>query len=156
MSKILKGICQTLKTKQLRTSIYHPQTDGLVERFNCTLKGMVRDCIQGDPWKWDTMMPPRLFSIRETPQASTRYAPFELVYGHSPRGLLDLVCEEWRREVSDSAQPQAVVEFQERLKKAQEITPRNLGQCQEKQKQHYDARTTEKTTGRRPGVGIAP
>lgn len=48
MSKILKGICHTLKIKQLQTSIYHPQTDGLVERFNRTSKGMIQACIQED------------------------------------------------------------------------------------------------------------
>ncbi|XP_053873204.1 uncharacterized protein LOC128831095, partial [Malaclemys terrapin pileata] len=41
-SRLLKQVCEILGVKQLRTSIYHPQTDGLVERFNRTLKGMLR------------------------------------------------------------------------------------------------------------------
>lgn len=53
MSRILKGVHTTLKLHQLRASIYHLKTDGLVERFYCTLKGVIRACIQGDPRKWE-------------------------------------------------------------------------------------------------------
>lgn len=83
-SKSLQWICSTLKIKQLRTSIYHPQMDGLVERFNRMLKGMIRTCIQGNPRGWDTMIPSLLFLMREVLQASAGYAPFKLLYGHSP------------------------------------------------------------------------
>lgn len=43
MSKVTKELCKLLKIKHLRTSVYHPQTDGLVERFNKTLKGYVEE-----------------------------------------------------------------------------------------------------------------
>lgn len=42
MSRMLKGICETFKIHHLRMSVYHPQTDGLVERFNYTLKAMIK------------------------------------------------------------------------------------------------------------------
>ena len=31
---VLKELLSLLQVKQLRTSVYHPQMDGLVERFN--------------------------------------------------------------------------------------------------------------------------
>jgi len=34
MSRVMKEMCKLLKVSQIRTSVYHPQTDGLVERFN--------------------------------------------------------------------------------------------------------------------------
>ncbi|XP_053092650.1 uncharacterized protein LOC128318789 [Pangasianodon hypophthalmus] len=34
MSKLMTDLCRLLQVKHLRTSVYHPQTDGLVERFN--------------------------------------------------------------------------------------------------------------------------
>lgn len=108
-SKILKGLCNMLKIKQLRTSIYHPQINGLVERFNRTLKEMSCGYIQWDPRRWDVM----LFSIQEAPQASTGYAPFELVYGHSPWGLLDVICEGWESGPEATNFPQAVAHFRE-------------------------------------------
>ncbi|KAL0192088.1 hypothetical protein M9458_010384, partial [Cirrhinus mrigala] len=38
MSRLMADLCRLLRVKQLRTTVYHPQTDGLVERFNQTLK----------------------------------------------------------------------------------------------------------------------
>lgn len=51
MSGVPKGVCKILKIKDLRTSVYHLQMDGLVERFNRTLKGMLQPCIQEDSRK---------------------------------------------------------------------------------------------------------
>ena len=43
MSKLLKEVYHLMGVKPIRTSLYHPQTDGLVERFNQTLKAMLKD-----------------------------------------------------------------------------------------------------------------
>lgn len=82
-----------LKVKQLRTSIFHPQTDGLVERFNKILKQMLKKAIDVDGKNWDQLLPYVLFSVREVPQSSTGFSPFELLYGRRPRGMLDLAKE---------------------------------------------------------------
>ena len=42
MSALLEEMYCLLHIKRIRTTPYHPQTDGLVERFNGTLKGMLR------------------------------------------------------------------------------------------------------------------
>ncbi|KAG6939195.1 hypothetical protein G0U57_002427, partial [Chelydra serpentina] len=41
-SKLMAELCRLLNIRALKTSVYHPQTDGLVERFNGTLKAMLR------------------------------------------------------------------------------------------------------------------
>ncbi|XP_073727643.1 uncharacterized protein [Misgurnus anguillicaudatus] len=98
MSRVMKELCALLKIKQIRTSVYHPQTDGLVERFNKTLKQMLRKTIDTDGKNWDQLLPYLLFSIREVPQASTGFAPFELLYPYKPRGLLDIAKEAWEEQ----------------------------------------------------------
>ncbi|XP_058638128.1 uncharacterized protein LOC131544123 [Onychostoma macrolepis] len=79
MSRLMADLCRLLRVKQVRTTVYHPQTDGLVERFNQTLKQMLWRVAAEDRRDWDQMLPYVLFGIREVPQASTGFTPFELL-----------------------------------------------------------------------------
>ncbi len=49
----------------LRTSPYHPQTDGLVERFNQTLKNMLQKFVADTGCDWDKWLPFVLFAYGE-------------------------------------------------------------------------------------------
>ncbi len=68
MSHTLKELYELLGIKSIRT-VYHPQTDGLVERFNRTLKNMVRKFVKEDAKNWDKWLEPLLFAVREVPQS---------------------------------------------------------------------------------------
>ena len=95
MSRLLAEVYRLLQIKPIRTSLYHPQTDGLVERFNQTLKSMLRKTAISEGKDWDKLLPYVLFAYREVPQASTGFSPFELLYGRPVRGPLDLLRESW-------------------------------------------------------------
>jgi len=69
-----------------------------VERFNKTLKAMLRKAIDKDGRNWDQLLPYLLFAIREVPQASTGFSSFDLLYSHKPRGLLDIAKETWEEQ----------------------------------------------------------
>lgn len=92
-SKLMAKLCCLLKIHTLKTSVYHPQTDGLVERFNGTLKTMLRKFVDDDPQHWDRLLPSLPFAVREVSQASTGFSQFELLYGRQPRRILDLLRE---------------------------------------------------------------
>jgi transposase InsO family protein len=47
-SQLLKEVYRMLKIEPIRTRPYHPQTDGLVERFNSTLKSMLKKMAKDD------------------------------------------------------------------------------------------------------------
>ena len=76
-SELLAEMYRLLHIDSLRTSPYHPQTDGMVERFNGTLKEMLRKCASEDGKDWDRVLPYVLFPYREAPQESTGFSPFE-------------------------------------------------------------------------------
>ena len=82
------------------------QTDGLVERFNRTLKTMLRKTAVEDSKDWDRVLSYVLFAYREVPQSSTGFSPFELLYGRALRGPLDVLKETW--EGNDKS-PESVV-----------------------------------------------
>lgn len=67
MSRMMADPCRLLKVKQLRTAVYHPQTDGLVERFNQMLKRMLRQVVAEGGCDWDLILPYVLFGIRKVP-----------------------------------------------------------------------------------------
>jgi hypothetical protein len=93
MSTLMSELFEMLKVNHIRTSPYHPQTDGMVERFNGTIKAMLRKCC-GNLKEWDKMIPYLLFAYREVPHATTGFSPFELLYGRNVRGPLDLLKEQ--------------------------------------------------------------
>ncbi len=93
MSRTIRELYGLLGIKSVRTSVYHPQTDGLVERFNRTLKTMIRKFVYEDAKNWDKWLEPLLFAVREVPHASTGFSPFELLYGRQPRVVLDVLRE---------------------------------------------------------------
>ena len=94
-SQLLAELYRLLHVQSIRMSPYHPQTDGLVERFNQTLKSMLRKSVNKEGKDWDKMIPYLLFAYREVPQSSTGFYPFELLYGREVRGPLDILREAW-------------------------------------------------------------
>ena len=54
-SALLGELYRLMGIKALWTSPYHPKADGLVERFNQTLKAMLRKVLKGEKWDWDRM-----------------------------------------------------------------------------------------------------
>lgn len=47
---------------------------------------------------WDLMLPYVLFSVREVPEASTGFTPFELLFARQPRGLLHVARKAWEHK----------------------------------------------------------
>jgi hypothetical protein len=70
-----------LGTKLIRSSAYHPQTDGQTERVNQILEDMLRACIIHNGMSWDKCLALAEFSYNNSYQSSLQMAPFEVLYG---------------------------------------------------------------------------
>ena len=139
MSSVLSKLYQWLKIKRIRTSVYHAQTDGLVERFNKSLKHMMKKLIDTDGKDWDQLLPYVLFAIREVPQASTGFSPFELLYGRRPRGLLDVAKEAWESQPSPHRSVIDHIEkLQERARRVWPLVREHMEQAQRAQERTYN------------------
>ena len=82
---LVLNICKPLDIKKINISGYHPQTDGLVEKFNSTLIGMLSKSVAKHRRDWDTHLPYLLFAYRTSVQSSTGDSPFFLLYGRDAR-----------------------------------------------------------------------
>ena len=80
MLELLQELHKLLGIKSIRTSLYHPQTDGLVERFNQTLKHVMKKVLMTDCRSWDKLLPLVLFAYHEVPQEATGFSTLELIY----------------------------------------------------------------------------
>ncbi len=141
-SRLMGQLNKQLGITAIRTTPYHPQTDGLVERFNQTLKNMLRKFVADTGRDWDKWLPFVLFAYREVPQASTGFAPFELLYGWQVQGPLDLLKKGWEEEPTSQKEEKGIVQYvlemRDRLEQYREQAKENLQEKQQAQKRWYD------------------
>jgi transposase InsO family protein len=76
-------------TNLVRSSAYHPQTSGQIERVNQILEDMLRACIISVKGSWDKWLPLAEFSYNNGYQESIKMAPFEALYGQKCRTPLN-------------------------------------------------------------------
>lgn len=81
VSEAMKVICQRMGINKRETSVEHPQSDGLVERMNRTMKSALSIYCQEDPATWDDYLPFVTFGINTSKQVSTGYSPYEIMFG---------------------------------------------------------------------------
>ncbi|KAE8976549.1 hypothetical protein PF010_g25463 [Phytophthora fragariae] len=88
ISELARSFYETLGIKKLFGAAYHPQTQGLVERFNGTLLGML--FVNETQTDWDLYLPRVLFAYRTSYHEALRDSPFFSLYGRGPILPLDL------------------------------------------------------------------
>ncbi len=90
-SRTVRKLYKFMAIKFVCTSIYLSQTDWQVERFNRTLKTLIRKFVHEDAKIGTNGWNPFCSLCAMVPQASTGFSPFELLYGRQPHGVLDVV-----------------------------------------------------------------
>ena len=81
LSFLMKDGCKLLGIKKLNTTASHPQCNGAVERFNRTLKSMLRKQAAKMGAQWDQYLSRVLWAYRNTPHSSTGEKPSYLLFG---------------------------------------------------------------------------
>ena len=134
-SAVMKEVSRLLSFKQLVTTSYHPICNGLVERFNQTIKKMLMRMCAERPKDWDKYIDPLLFAYREAPQESLGVSPFELLYGWPVRGPMQILKQLWSKEIEDPevrSTYQYVIELRDRLESTLAIAQDNLSKMSRK------------------------
>ncbi|XP_040071417.1 uncharacterized protein LOC120843961 [Ixodes scapularis] len=143
-SALMKEISRILSLRLLTTTPYHPMCNGLVERFNGTLKQMIKRMCQEKPRCWDRYLTPLLFAYREVPQSSLGFSPFDLLYGRYVRGPMAVLRELWTNENIDPETKttyEYMVDLRKRLEETCKAAHEELKKAQLTQKEHYDKKS---------------
>ena len=75
-SNFTRELLNSLSTKHVLTSSYHPETNGLAERQCKTITDMLALYCRGDQRDWDLFLPYLIFAYNTARQDSTQYSPF--------------------------------------------------------------------------------
>ena len=130
LSKLIEEICMLFKVKQLRTTSYHPQTDGLVERFNRTLGDMLSCYVSNEPELWDEYLDFVTLAYNTSEQTTLKNNPFYLFYGRNANLPNDIVVSHQDDDDEDS--------IRIKWSRALELAKENLQKAQHIQKTNYD------------------
>ena len=141
LSGLMKEAELLLGYKKLNTTAYHPQTDGLVERYNRTLISMLAKTTTRGGAEWDEQLPYVLFAYRASRQASTLESPFYLLYGRDPRLPVPEALSPRKNRVTMNLKEYGI-ELHAKLSAAWELARKSVQRAQKKQKEQYDRRVT--------------
>ncbi len=139
-SKLFAEICRLLGMKKTRTTPLHPQSDGMVERFNRTLLAQLSKFVDHNQRDWDRHVPMLLMAYRSAEHDSTKCSPARLMIGRDLRLPIDLLYSRPEEEQHTSQYAEAL---QERMERVNAFARAHLRMSSNKMKRYYDARITE-------------
>ncbi|XP_014677591.1 PREDICTED: uncharacterized protein LOC106817443 [Priapulus caudatus] len=139
-SQLFAAVCEALGIDKTRTTPYHPQSDGQVERFNRTVQDMLGKVVNQQRNDWDDHLPFVMAAYRGTVHESTGCSPNLLLFGREVGMAADLLME----AAPETDEPTCPVEYVEWLRtatrEAHEYARQQLGRSALRQKKAYDSR----------------
>lgn len=90
VSQLAAQIYSRLGVKQVKTAAHHPQSNGVVEVLNRTLKGTLRLWANENQTDWDVLLPYALFAYNTAVHSLYNETPFYLQHGRQARGLSEV------------------------------------------------------------------
>ena len=137
---LITHLCELYGVHKLRTSPYHAQTNGQVERMNQTIIRMIGKLAEDKKARWSEHLPELLSAYNGTRSAVTGYSPYYLLFGRKNRMPVDCLfptlCESPHRTKMEVS----VATMQKRLKEAFEVARRLAYEEATKQRRYYDRR----------------
>lgn len=143
--RLMSNLSQMLGYEKSKTTPYHPQSDGICERFNRTLINMLRSLEQDQKRNWKSHVQSLVYAYNCTRHETTGYSPFFLLFGRKPRLPIDVFLGR------DERYCDTITEIRDRLKAAYKAAEFASKAGRERQKRNYD----RKVRGRRVQVGDA-
>ena len=139
-SQLLQETCKLLGINKTRTSPYHPQCDGLVERFNRTLLNMLATTTQENPFDWENQLRKVCMAYNTSVHSSTGFTPFYLMFGRQAKLPIDLMYELPTANTTEKPATEYAAQLKKKLSDAYSLVRNKLQASHMKRKEHYDRR----------------
>lgn len=143
-SKLMHEISKLMNTKQLHTTAYHPMCNGEVERANQTLIIRIRMYVNAGHTDWDVHLPFSVFATNINQNESTKYSPFELIYGRKPMLPIDAVLN-YEKPVYLIDTIDYADQVKMHFTTALTIIQKTISDAQKKYSKSYDKKATDTT-----------
>ncbi|XP_068240240.1 uncharacterized protein [Palaemon carinicauda] len=142
-SDLFREVLKELNVLTVNCSVYHPESQGALERFHQTLKSMLKCYCLECSNDWDEGLDFLLFAVRECKQESLGFSPFELLFGREIRGPLKIVKDHLLANDFDSESSKVNMQtymnnLKERLSKVRKLAKECLKESQVSMKTHFD------------------
>src|SRR2546425_5915945 len=104
-----KSVYAALSIKLQNSMPYHPQSNGIVERFNSVLKKMIHLAMnEGSGREWQKKLDILLWGYREAEHAVLGVSPYQMLYGHVGKGPLNTIKKCWTRSEEHTSELQSL------------------------------------------------
>ena len=131
-------VCDVMGITKTRTTAYHLQCDGQVERQNRTLQDMLVAFCTKHGNDWDLLLNAVVFAYNTSRQESLQTSPYEIVFGRIPRLPLEL---ELGLPLKDpSTQSEYIQSLRKIFKEVSEVARQNLKKAKKKQRKYNKER----------------
>ena len=135
---LISNLCELYGVQKLRTSPYHAQTNGQVERMNQTIIRMISKLEQDKKAHWSEHLPEMLAAYNDTHSAVTGYSPYFLLFGRKSRMPVDCLFPTLRDSPHQAKMEVSVAAMQKRLKEAFAVARHLTSQEAARQRRYYD------------------
>ena len=135
---LISNLCELYGVQKLRTSPYHAQTNGQVERMNQTIIRMIGKLEQDKKACWSEHLPEMLAAYNGTHLAVTGYSTYFLLFGRKSRMPVDCLFPTLRDSPHQAKIEVSVAAMQKRLKEAFAVARHLTSQEAARQRCYYD------------------
>ncbi|CAF1098166.1 unnamed protein product [Rotaria sp. Silwood1] len=83
-NNLIQAITKDIGINHIFSTAFHPQTNGITERFNATIKPQLCKLQDSNRNNWDEYLLPIIYSYNIGQHRTTKYSPYQIVYGRNP------------------------------------------------------------------------